>query len=199
MKKNHAAATARSIYQAPCGFGVLAANDNGLVAHHLPFGCACAGDALELAAELHPEAVQESALTRAAAELMARYFAGEPVSFDLPLELQGFTPFQVAVYRFVAGIPYGKVASYQEVAAACGSPRGARAVGGAMASNALPILIPCHRVVGASGVMTGFTAPGGVASKRELLVMEGVVLSGSGVFKGRCGGVLHRISTGAQG
>lgn len=188
MKKNHATAIARSIYQAPCGFGVLAANENGLVAHHLPYGSACAGDALELAAALHPEATKESALTRDAAALMARYFAGEKVSFDFALELQGFTQFQVAVYRFVAKIPYGKVLSYLEVAAACGSPKGARAVGGAMARNALPILIPCHRVVGASGVMTGFTAPGGVASKRELLSMEGAVLSDAGVLQGLCGG-----------
>lgn len=195
--KNHVAATAFSVYQTAYGFGVVAANHTGLVAHHLPFGAGSVGDALELAAMLHPLADRESQLTSAGAGLLARYFAGERVCFDLPLDLHGFTPFQGSVYRTVAEIPYGAVLSYLEVAAACGSPRGARAIGGAMARNPLPILIPCHRVVATSGVMTGFTAPGGVASKRELLLMEGVLLdTRGGVVRANSCGVMHRISTG---
>jgi len=198
--KHHATATAFSIYRAASGFGLLAANDNGLVAHHLPFGAPSIGDALELAATVHPRAKGESPLTREGAGLLSRYFAGERVAFDLPLDLQGFTPFQVAVYRTVADIPYGTVLSYLEVAAACGSPRGARAIGGAMAKNPLPVLIPCHRVVGVSGVMTGFTAPGGVASKREILLMEGVLFdTRGGVLRAESRGVMHRISTGVVG
>lgn len=183
--KNKVIATARSIYQGAVGFGIVAANETGLVAHHLPFGTGSAAEALELAAVLHPQAAAESELTREAALLLSRYFAGETLSFQLPLELGGFTNFQQSVYRMVAGIPYGAVLSYLEVAVACGSPGGARAIGGAMARNPLPIMIPCHRVVATSGVMTGFTAPGGVASKRELLSMEGVVLDKAGrVFRG---------------
>lgn len=181
--KNHAAATACSFYQTAYGFGLVAANETGLVAHHLPFGAASVGDALELAATVHPLATGESRLTSDAAGLLTRYFAGEQVSFDLPLDLHGFTPFQLSVYRTVAGIPYGTVLSYRDVASACGSPRGARAIGGAMARNPLPVLIPCHRVVATSGVMTGFTAPGGVGSKRELLLMEGVLLDARGGVK----------------
>ncbi len=198
--KQHATATAYSIYETAYGFGVVAASDNGLVAHHLPFGAPSIGDALELAATVHPQAKGESLLTGEGAGLLKGYFAGEQVVFNLPLDLQGFTPFQVSVYRTVAGIPYGTVLSYLEVAAACGSPRGARAIGGAMARNPLPILIPCHRVVGASGVMTGFTAPGGVASKREILVMEGVLFDArGGVLRSGSCGVMHRISTGVVG
>jgi len=182
--KHHATATAFSIYRAASGFGLLAASENGLVAHHLPFGAPSVGDALELAATVHPRATGESPLTREGAGLLSRYFAGERVAFDLPLDLQGFTPFQVAVYRTVAGIPYGTVLSY-------------RAIGGAMAKNPLPVLIPCHRVVGASGVMTGFTAPGGVDSKREILLMEGVLFdTRGGVLRAESRGVMHRISTG---
>lgn len=178
--KKYATATAFSVYQTAAGFGLLVANDSGLVAHHLPFGATSSGDARELAAFMHPDAERESALTRKGAEVLVRYFSGERVVFDLPLALERFTPFQLSVYRTVAAIPYGTVLSYLEVAAACGSPQGARAIGGAMARNPLPILIPCHRVVGASGVMTGFTAPGGVASKQELLLMEGAVFNARG-------------------
>lgn len=171
--KNIAVATAYSIYESPAGFGVVTASEAGLVAHHLPFGVSSCAEAREVAATIAPEAKGESELTRAAAGLLAGYFAGGKVVFDLPLDLDGFTPFQKEVYRVVAGIGYGSVLSYAGVAALCGSPKGARAVGGAMAKNRLPILIPCHRVLGATGSLTGFTAPGGVDSKRQLLLMEG--------------------------
>ena len=198
--KHYAFATACSIYETSAGFGALAASDAGLVAHHLPFGATTASAALEIVAQIHPLAAGENSLTRTGAELLTRYFAGEPVSFDLPLELDQFTGFRKTVYRVVAGIPYGTAMSYAQVAAACGSPKGARAIGGAMAGNPLPVLIPCHRVVGASGVLTGFTAPGGVASKRELLLMEGAIfdarggLQEAGSFR-----VINRISTGSGG
>lgn len=178
--KKRGVADAASIYQTAGGFGVVAAGDGGLVAHHLPFGAASHEDAREILAKFHPGVTGENALTGAAAATLTRYFAGEQVRFDLPLDLGGFTDFQKSVYRVVAGIGYGSVLSYAEVASLCGSPRGARAIGGAMARNVMPILIPCHRVVGAGGLMTGFTAPGGVASKRDLLAMEGVLLDPRG-------------------
>ena len=179
MKKSPVA-SAYSIYRSSTGYGVLAANEAGLVAHHLPSYAASAARARELAARLHPQASGESLLTSAGARLLAGYFAGQRVLFNLPLQLACFTPFRQTVYRVVAGIPYGTALSYARVAAACGCPRGARAVGGAMASNPLPIFVPCHRVVGANGVMTGFSAPGGVVSKRELLTMEGAVFDARG-------------------
>lgn len=195
--KNNADAAACSIYETRFGFGIVAANGTGLAAHHLPFGTRTAVEAQELASTLHPAATAESPLTREAAVLLSRYFAGERIDFRLPLDFRDFTAFRQAVYRMVSGIPYGTVLSYLEVARACGSPGGARAIGGAMAGNPLPILVPCHRVVASSGGMTGFTAPGGIASKRELLIMEGVAVDGAGrVGRGENRAVLHRISTG---
>lgn len=182
-RKRAAVATACSIYRCPAGFGVLAADDRGVVAHHLPFAVTSAREARELAAKLHPEACGENALTREGAGLLARYFAGERMRFELPLRLEFFTPFRQVVYRVVAAIPYGTTLSYARVAAACGSPGGARAIGGAMAANPLPILVPCHRVLGESGTMTGFTAPGGVDSKRRLLAMEGAVFTPRGALR----------------
>lgn len=182
--KEQSSATAWTIYATPAGFGLIAASGTGIIAHHMPFGTKSEADAMELAAALYRRAGGDDDLTREAALLLRRYFAGERIDFDLPLDLDGFTPFQREVYRVTAAIPYGTVLSYGEVAGACGSPRGARAIGGAMAANRIPILIPCHRVVGASGVMTGFTAPGGIDSKRELLLMEGVQLKeGGGVIR----------------
>ena len=197
MKKK-ATANACSIYESAAGFGAVLANDEGVVAHHLPYGVTSAAEARLLVAETHPLALAESHLTIRAAELLVRYFAGEQVRFDLPMALN-CTAFQKEVYRVVAGIPYGTALSYAEVAAACGSPKGARAIGGAMAKNNLPIIIPCHRVVGTSGVLTGFTAPGGLASKRDLLLMEGAVFDAKGgLLEAGSFRVMNRISTASQ-
>lgn len=182
----HTQAVSYSLYETAAGFGALVEGEKGIIAHHLPFGSTSPEEARQRVLSLFPQAERESEVTAAGAQLLRRYFAGEPVAFDLPLDLQGFTPFQKRVYLFVFKIPYGAVMSYGAVAEACGCPKGARAVGGAMARNPLPILIPCHRVVGGSGRMTGFTAPGGVDSKLELLRMEGVPCTPCGVsFKGR--------------
>ena len=116
----------------------------------------------------------ESLLSREAAGLLGRYFAGERVEFSLPIDESGFTPFQGLVYREVAAIPRGEVRTYQQIAVAIGSPRGARGVGVAMARNPLPIIIPCHRVVGSNGMLTGYSAPGGLSAKHDFLVGEGV-------------------------
>lgn len=129
----------------------------------------------EVAAEVHrafPDLDGENAVTQQAAALLARYFAGERVDFDLPVDERGFTPFQREVYGAVAHIGYGAVKSYAEVAREIGRPRAARGVGSAMARNPLPIIIPCHRVVGSGGALIGYSAPGGVATKRALLRME---------------------------
>jgi methylated-DNA-[protein]-cysteine S-methyltransferase len=192
-------ANACSIYESAVGFGAVLANDEGVVAHHLPYGVTSAAEARLLVAETHPLALAESPLTIRAAEILVRYFAGEKVRFDLPMALNNCTAFQREVYRVVAGIPYGTALSYAEVAAACGSPKGARAIGGAMAKNNLPIIIPCHRVVGTSGVLTGFTAPGGLASKRDLLLMEGAIFDAKGgLLEAGSFRVMNRISTARQ-
>ena len=161
-----------SLFETDLGFGGVVAGDEGLLEVFLPFD---GEDREELAAQIwgrHPAAREESPLTRQAADLLARYFAGEAVAFALPVDRHGFTPFQWEVYRTVMTIPYGEVKSYSRVAGEIGRPRAARGIGGAMARNPLPVIIPCHRVVGKSGEMTGYSAPGGVVSKLWLLEME---------------------------
>ena len=98
------------------------------------------------------------------------YFQGFPVTFGVPIDWRLYTPFQKAVLTYTAAIPYGTTVSYQTVAQAVGSPKAARAVGGAMHSNRTPLVVPCHRVVGANGSLTGFG--GGLDMKRALLLLE---------------------------
>jgi methylated-DNA-[protein]-cysteine S-methyltransferase len=97
------------------------------------------------------------------------YFAGELRDFDLRLAPSG-TPFQLQVWRALCEIPYGATASYGEIARAVGAPEAARAVGGANNRNPIAIVIPCHRVIGASGSLTGYG--GGLDRKRLLLELE---------------------------
>ena len=97
------------------------------------------------------------------------YFAGRRQRFDLPLAPAG-TAFQRKVLEALQAIPYGETRSYKEVAAAIGKPRAMRAVGAANARNPIPIIIPCHRVIGSDGSLTGFG--GGLPTKRALLALE---------------------------
>ncbi|RIJ52387.1 methylated-DNA--[protein]-cysteine S-methyltransferase [Clavibacter lycopersici] len=110
------------------------------------------------------------------ARQLDEHFAGTRRSFDVPVRLRG-TPFQVAIWEALARVPYGGVTTYGALAQAAGRPGGARAVGGAVGANRLCILIPCHRVLGADGRVTGFSAGDGVATKVQLLALEGSVLS----------------------
>ena len=88
------------------------------------------------------------------------------------LDLSLLTPFQQQVLNVVAGIPRGQIMTYAQVAAKAGNPKAARAVGAALRTNPWPILIPCHRVIGTGGQLTGFTAPGGLVAKRRMLQLE---------------------------
>lgn len=105
----------------------------------------------------------------AAAEQLREYFAGRRTEFDLELEPAG-TEFQRKVWQEVHAIPFGETRSYLEIATALGDPNLARAVGAANGANPIPIVIPCHRVVGAGGGLTGYL--GGVQRKRWLLEHE---------------------------
>lgn len=112
------------------------------------------------------------ALEQAREQLLA-YLAGQRRSFDLVLDPQG-TPFQRRVWEQLQGIPYGQTRTYRDIALAAGSPKGFRAVGKANHCNPIPIFIPCHRVVGSDGSLTGYA--GGLELKRALLALEGVTL-----------------------
>ncbi len=97
------------------------------------------------------------------------YFAGELRDFDLTLMPEG-TPFQLSVWQALTSIPYGETISYGELALRLGRPGASRAVGAANGANPIPIIVPCHRVIGANGSLTGFG--GGIETKRHLLALE---------------------------
>lgn len=111
-------------------------------------------------------------LLQRAEQQLREYFAGTRRSFDLPLAPQG-TPFQRRVWQALETISYGQTLSYGQLAASLGSPTASRAVGAANGRNPLPIVVPCHRVIGASGALTGFG--GGLPTKQFLLELEGAL------------------------
>jgi methylated-DNA-[protein]-cysteine S-methyltransferase len=106
-------------------------------------------------------------------EQLGQYFAGERIVFELPLKMAG-DPFRRRVWSALQDIPFGETASYGEVARRIGEPSAARAVGVANARNPIAIIVPCHRVIGADGSLTGYG--GGLQRKRFLLDLEGGVL-----------------------
>jgi O-6-methylguanine DNA methyltransferase len=116
-----------------------------------------------------PEALA-SALTQ-----LREYFSRIRRKFDLPLDIVYGTSFQRAVWKEIAGIPYGTTTTYGEIARRVEQPQAARAVGAALGANLLPILVPCHRVIGARNGLIGYSA--GVEAKAALLRLEGALLS----------------------
>lgn len=111
----------------------------------------------------------ESSLTTPLRQELAAYFAGHLRRFTLPLQLLG-TPFQLSVWQALGAIPYGRTASYKDIAIAIRKPQASRAVGGANHHNPISIIIPCHRVIRADGKMGGYG--GGLARKEYLLSLE---------------------------
>ena len=120
-----------------------------------------------------------------AARQLDEYFAGARTSFDLQLELQG-TPFQLAAWNALAEIPFGETRSYAEQAERIGRPAAYRAVGAANGRNPLSIVLPCHRVLGSDGSLTGFA--GGLDAKRRLLDHERAVVAAAGLHEVRSAG-----------
>lgn len=102
------------------------------------------------------------------------YFTGSRTGFDLTLDLRGLAPFNVAVLDQLARVPFGTTATYGELAARVGRPKAARAVGLVMNRNPIPIVLPCHRIVGADGSLTGYA--GGLDVKERLLRHEGAII-----------------------
>ncbi|MDR0466775.1 MAG: methylated-DNA--[protein]-cysteine S-methyltransferase [Deltaproteobacteria bacterium] len=115
------------------------------------------------------ERLPEPDLIRRAFDQIEEYLAGGRTSFDLPLRAEG-TPFMLRVWEELCGIPYGETRSYKDIAAAVGRPGAARAVGMANNRNPIALIIPCHRVIGADGSLTGYA--GGLDLKRRLLELE---------------------------
>ncbi len=111
----------------------------------------------------------------ALADRLSRYFDGEAVILNEPLDPAIGTPFQKRVWAICRAIPRGETRTYGELAHEAGSPRAARAVGQAMARNPWPVIVPCHRVLGSDRRLTGYG--GGLEMKREMLIMEGAMLA----------------------
>jgi methylated-DNA-[protein]-cysteine S-methyltransferase len=124
---------------------------------------------LNAAAELPGRESQSNPLLRQAVAQLRAYFAGELREFDLTLDMQG-TEFQRRVWRELLKIPYGETSSYSFVANTIGAPKAVRAVGAANGRNPIPIVVPCHRVIGAGGSLVGYG--GGLPLKRFLLDLE---------------------------
>jgi O-6-methylguanine DNA methyltransferase len=139
------------------GFGVVA-SDAGICAIEL-----------NAAAELPGSECERNPRLRQAVEQLRAYFAGELRDFDLTLDMQG-TEFQTRVWRELRNIPYGETRSYSFVAVTIGAPKAVRAVGAANGRNPIPIVVPCHRVIGAGGSLVGYG--GGLPLKRFLLDLE---------------------------
>jgi methylated-DNA-[protein]-cysteine S-methyltransferase len=155
---SHHRHTAWEIVQTPLGPLTLLAGERGLT------GLAFPGQAGALAERDR----DRDALAEAAGQLEA-YFAGKRQAFDVPLELTG-TPFQERVWRALRQVPYGATVTYTELARRVGRPDIVRAVGGAVGRTPVPIIVPCHRVLGANGALTGYG--GGLQRKEALLDLE---------------------------
>jgi methylated-DNA-[protein]-cysteine S-methyltransferase len=121
----------------------------------------------------------DNIVLQAARAQLEEYFSGARQQFDLPLAPQG-TPFQQEVWHTLATIPYGETISYAQLAQRVGKPTAMRAVGAANGRNPLPIVLPCHRVIGADGSLTGFG--GGLPTKQFLLELEGALARSEDLF-----------------
>ena len=108
-----------------------------------------------------------------AGKQLALYLKGSLPKFSLPLKVSG-TPFQLAVWKTIAKVPFGKTVSYGEIATAIGKPLASRAVGAAVGANPTPLLVGCHRVLGSNGSITGYSGGQGIKTKKLLLDHEGI-------------------------
>ncbi|KTT04033.1 cysteine methyltransferase [Pseudomonas oryzihabitans] len=153
------------LLDSPIGPLTLAADDSGLRVVEFPENRHPAKRDESWVAAEHPVLAD-------ARRQLGEYFARRRQTFDLPLAPRG-TPFQLEVWRALAEIPHGQTWSYGRLASHLGRPKAMRAVGAANGRNPLPIVLPCHRVIGASGALTGFG--GGLPTKQFLLELEGAL------------------------
>jgi methylated-DNA-[protein]-cysteine S-methyltransferase len=155
--------TVQARYASPLGTMIVAATDDGLAGlwfegqRHLPDSSGW------------PHAPAHPVLVQAIAQL-DDYFAGRRTQFDLPLDLHGGTPFQQSVWRALLAIPAGGTTSYGALSESMGRPSAVRAVGAAVGRNPVSIVVPCHRVLGRDGSLTGYA--GGLERKSALLELE---------------------------
>ena len=147
--------------ETPIGELLLAGQDEGLAMIGFPKG--------SMRRDPEPDWIYNEKPLANARQQLTEYFAGTRKEFDLPVKLSG-TEFQVSVLKALQAIPYGETVSYGEIAKRIGRPKAVRAVGAANGRNPIPIVVPCHRVIGSSGDLTGFG--GGLDTKEALLRLE---------------------------
>jgi methylated-DNA-[protein]-cysteine S-methyltransferase len=162
------------VVETPIGPLLVAASDRGLVRISYDTGPDPAETLDELARAVGPRVLRAPRAVELAHRELDEYFEGRRKAFDLSVDLRGLAPFSVTVLGELALVPYGVTATYGELAARSGRPKAARAVGMVMNRNPIPIVLPCHRIVGASGSLVGYA--GGLERKVELLRLEGALL-----------------------
>ena len=167
------------LVQTPMGWVGAISRGGKLIATSLPqlsrkaARAACGVAAVWAACGMEGDFGGDDSLLRGLEEDLRAYFEGKAVDFRrYPVDLSGHPPFRRRALMAARLIPYGQVRTYGWLAARCGQPKAARAAGQAMSKNTLPLVIPCHRVVGAGGALTGFG--GGLELKRALLAREGI-------------------------
>jgi methylated-DNA-[protein]-cysteine S-methyltransferase len=151
-------AISRRSFPSPFGFITITAEDDKIIA-------------VELCKKV--SSVGSSKVLDDAEKQLALYLKGSLPMFSLPLKVSG-TPFQLAVWKAIAKVPFGKTVSYGKIAAAIGKPLAARAVGAAVGANPTPLLVGCHRVLGSNGSLTGYSGGQGIKTKKLLLEHEGI-------------------------
>ena len=158
-----------TVLDSPLGPLTVVVEDDHLVGLYVEQGLA---KALERSATLGtPSEPEDVPMLRAVAEQLTAYFRGELTAFDLPVAMAG-TPFQTRVWEALQRIPYGETWSYGRLATEVGNPAASRAVGAANGRNPVSIVVPCHRVIGSTGRLTGYA--GGLSTKEQLLAHERV-------------------------
>lgn len=161
------------VVESPVGELLVATSDRGLASIWFDPN---PGEELERLARIAgPRVLRSTRAVDEARRELDEYFEGRRRKFDLPLDLRSLPPFTVSVLRELARVPYGETTTYGALALRVGRPRAARAVGTVMHRNRIPIVLPCHRVVGSGGSLVGYA--GGLDRKRTLLELEGAAVS----------------------
>jgi len=162
---------AYELHDTPVGRLLIAVTDHGLCEIH--YDADPEAEAERLARLFGNRVLRSARPTDAARRQLDEYFAGERREFDLPVDLRPAREFGRTVLEELARVPYGEVTTYGALATKAGRPRAARAVGTVMNRNPVPIVLPCHRVVGSTGSLVGYA--GGLDRKRTLLELEGAL------------------------
>jgi methylated-DNA-[protein]-cysteine S-methyltransferase len=165
---------AYDVFESPLGDLLVATTDRGLLRVSYVQGFDPVATIDEIARLSGSRVMRAGRAVELARRELDEYFDGSRRSFELEVDLRGQAAFTVAVLGELAKVPYGHTATYGELASRAGNPKAARAVGMVMNRNPIPIVLPCHRIVGASGSLVGYA--GGLERKEQLLRLEGAML-----------------------